>query len=506
MLNFLEEIGSRLQFRCIGKSGDFMLFSSPVFIFLFLPICLLAYYTTARNNFVLLVFSLLFYAWGEPVLVFVMLWSIVANYLLGLCIDRCRTGDRFNPAFFLTLGICANLLLLVFYKYYNFVASFINQLSSLLNLPRIQEANIPLLLGVSFFTFQAMSYLIDVYRRDYPAQTNIVKFALFKTLFPQLIAGPIVRYAEFGYQISGRQHGWLPFAEGVERFTCGLAKKVLIADICAVSVDKMFAIPMAEMSGSVAWAGTCLFSLQIYFDFSGYTDMALGLGKMFGFRLPENFNYPYAAISIQDFWRRWHMTLSRWFRDYLYIPLGGSQKGSLRTAINLFLVFFLCGLWHGPNMTFVVWGLLHGLFLAIERTSFGHLLKRWPRLLRHVYVLVVIQVSWMVFRATTLEQAFSMGKAMLGMNGWHNSLYALPLYVDNLTLLSAILGVFFSFPTVQWLASHRRVDGAGASAVWAGGEIASAPVLRAVSYCVLLLVCFAFLGAQTHRAFIYFRF
>ena len=272
-----------------------------------------------------------------------------------------------------------------------------------------------------------MSYLIDVYRRDYPAQTNIFKFALFKTFFPQLIAGPIVRYAEFGWQFNDRQHGWSIFAEGVEQFIIGLAKKILIADVCAVSVDRMFAIPVTEMSSSVAWTATFLFALQIYFDFSGYTDMALGLGKMFGFRLPENFNYPYSAVSIQDFWRRWHMTLSRWFRDYLYIPLGGNRKGSGRTVANLFIVFFLCGLWHGANMTFVVWGLMHGLFLAIERTSFVRVLESWPRLLRHVYVLSIILVSWMVFRAASLNQVMGIGKAMIGLNGWSNSLYALRL-------------------------------------------------------------------------------
>lgn len=481
-----------------------MLFSTPVFIFLFLPICLLAYYASGRRNIVLLVFSLLFYAWGEPILVFVMIWSIIANYFLGLCIERCRSRV-FLPKFFLVLGISANLLLLIFYKYFNFVASFINGISSLVHLPQIQEANIPLLLGVSFFTFQAMSYLIDIYRRDYPAQENILKFALFKTLFPQLIAGPIVRYAEFGYQIDERKHGWPIFVEGVEQFTIGLAKKVLIADICAVSVDKMFAIPVTEMSGSVAWTATFLFSLQIYFDFSGYTDMALGLGKMFGFRFPQNFNYPYSALSIQDFWRRWHMTLSRWFRDYLYIPLGGSRNGEGRTALNLFIVFFLCGLWHGANLTFVAWGLFHGLFLAIERTRFGRWLEAWPVLARHAYVLVVILFSWMVFRANTLEQAAGMAQAMIGLNGWHNALYSLPLYVDKLTLLSALLGSIFAFPVCQWLDNKLKI-GIARPAMSTAVQAFAVPAVRTMAYCLLLLVCYAFVGAQTHRAFIYFRF
>jgi alginate O-acetyltransferase complex protein AlgI len=482
-----------------------MLFSSPVFIFLFLPLCLITYYATGKSNLILLFFSLLFYAWGEPVLVFVMIWSIILNYILGLCIDRSGRYNDHLPKFFLVVGIIANLLLLTYYKYFNFVVSFINEITTVVSLPKIQEATIPMLLGVSFFTFQAMSYLIDVYRRDYRAQTNILNFALFKTLFPQLIAGPIVRYTEFGYQVNDRQHGWLIFSEGVEQFVIGLAKKILIADVVALSVDKIFMIPVTEMSASVAWTGTFLFALQIYFDFSGYTDMALGLGKMFGFRLPINFNYPYSAVSIQDFWRRWHMTLSRWFRDYLYIPLGGNRKGEFRTVCNLFIVFLLCGLWHGANLTFVLWGLLHGLFLAIEKTAFGHWMERWPRYLRHIYVMVFILVTWMIFRATSLEQVIGMGKAMFGFNGWSNSLFNLRLYADNLTLLSAVVGVIFSLPVFQWIYLKYFQESEN-KLTQKEILIFFAPVCRTLTYCFLLLVCFSFIGAQTHHAFIYFRF
>ncbi|NRF70018.1 MBOAT family protein [Aquincola sp. S2] len=468
-----------------------MLFSTPVFLFLFLPLCLAAYYAAGRSNAVLLGFSLLFYAWGEPVLVLVMVATIVVNYLLGLAIERSRRRGEGPAKALLVAGLGANLLLLGYYKYFNFFAELINGAAAPLALPRIGEAQIPLLLGVSFFSFQAMSYLIDVYRRDYPAQTNVFRFALFKTLFPQLIAGPIVRYSEFGPQFSGRRHDWASFAAGVERFTIGLAKKVLIADVCAVSVDRMFGLPAAEMSGSIAWSATLLFALQIYFDFSGYTDMALGLGRMFGFHLPENFDHPYAARSVQDFWRRWHMTLSRWFRDYLYIPLGGSRHGPLRTAFNLFVVFLLCGLWHGANMTFVVWGLLHGLFLALERTAFGRWLERWPALLRHGYVLLVVVLSWMVFRATSLEQAGAMGRAMLGLNGWSDPHHALRLYTDTLTWLSAACGVLASFP---WRGRIR----------WSA--LPALPLWRTGTLAATFVICIAFLGAQTHRAFIYFRF
>jgi len=455
------------------------------------------------SNAVLLIFSMIFYAWGEPVLIFVMIGSIVINYLFGLLIEKCTNKGFFNPKFFLVIGICSNLSLLIFYKYFTLLLPVINLFTSFVQLPKIQEYHIPLLLGVSFFSFQAMSYLIDVYRGDYHAQKNIFKFALFKTLFPQLIAGPIIRYGEFGHQIDKRKHSSGLFIEGIEQFTIGLAKKVLIADVCAVSVDKMFEIPITEISGSIAWVAVFLFALQIYFDFSGYTDMALGLSKMFGFHFPPNFNYPYSALSIQDFWRRWHMTLSRWFRDYLYIPLGGSRKVEWRTALNLLIVFFLCGLWHGANITFVVWGLFHGFFLAVERTRFRGWLETWPRLFRHVYVLIIILFSWMVFRSNTLGQAIGITKAMFGLYGWKNELHPLSLYVDTLTILSVLFGLVFSFPIFRWIHANFYSSLILRIAI---GPICIAPIVRAASYIALLLVSYAFIGAQTHRAFIYFRF
>lgn len=446
-------------------------------------------------------FSLLFYAWGEPILVFVMVFSIIFNYLFGLCLFKNLNSPRVK--FYLLIGILSNLILLIYYKYLYFFATFINKIASAFRIPEsVQVNNIPLLLGVSFFSFQAISYLIDIYRRVYPAQKNILKFALFKTLFPQLIAGPIVRYAECGYQIDSRHHSVKMLAAGIEQFIIGLAKKVLIADVCAVSVDKMFAIPVSEMTGSIAWIATFLFSLQIYFDFSGYTDMALGLGKMFGFKLPENFNYPYTATSIQDFWRRWHMTLSRWFRDYLYIPLGGNRKGPVRTVFNLFIVFALCGLWHGANITFLIWGLLHGFFLSVERTGFGRYLERWPKFVRHLYVLLVVLLSWMIFRANSVEQIIGISKAMFGANGWHNPLYGLRLYADNLTWCSAVFGLVFSLPIVKYLNPKNEI------LVWKLIQTNSIaiPIVRVSILCTLFLVCIAFIGAQTHHAFIYFRF
>lgn len=297
-----------------------------------------------------------------------------------------------------------------------------------------------------------------------------------------------------GWQVNERQHSWGLFAEGVEQFIIGLAKKVLIADVCAISVDKMFGGPITEMPAGIAWAATFLFTLQIYFDFSGYTDMALGLGKMFGFRLPKNFNYPYSAISIQDFWRRWHITLSRWFLDYLYIPLGGNRKVLGLTIANLFTVFLLCGLWHGANITFVLWGLMHGIFLAVQRTSFGRIINNWPRFLRHLYVLSIVLVSWMIFRATSLEQVMGIGKAMLGFNGWTNTMYPLRLYADNLTLISAFAGVIFSFPVFEWLKLNWKFS--------IIRVVTLSLIIQTSTYFFLLLACFAFIRAQTLHAFI----
>jgi alginate O-acetyltransferase complex protein AlgI len=482
-----------------------MLFSSPVFLFLFLPLCIFAYYGTAKSNYVLLFFSLVFYTWGEPILVLAMLGTILFNFIFGLAIENCRSRAPAASKWLLWLGVSGNIALLIYYKYYNFVAHNINEVTSRWHGRQISEAKIPLLLGVSFFTFQAMSYLIDVYRKEYAAQRNVFKFALFKTFFPQLIAGPIARYSEVGAQLSARTHGWLVFADGIEQFAIGLGKKVLIADVCAVSVDKIFALPIGDLSGSVAWTGALLFTLQIYFDFSGYSDIALGLGKMFGFVLPVNFNHPYSALSIQDFWRRWHMTLSRWFRDYLYIPLGGNRSGPVRTALNLFIVFFLCGLWHGANVTFLAWGLWHGAFLALERTGFGSVLARLHLPLRRLYVLVVVVFSWVLFRSTSIAQFQGFSQAMLGMHGWENPQNLVRLFADNLTVLAAILGCLFSFPYDGRIRQLRDYAGSNpAFLILRKAAAATAPRIFATVF--LLILSFAFLGAQTHRAFIYFRF
>ena len=472
-----------------------MLFSSAVFLFFFLPICLSAYYLSRGSNLVLLALSLLFYAWGEPILVTVMIGTIIVNFFMGRLIDE----NRHLPArrkFILGVGIALNLILLGSFKYANFFIAIANAVLARLGMAPVSNLDIPLPLGISFFTFQSMSYLIDIYRHDSHAEKRIVNFALFKTLFPQLIAGPIVRYTELARQLTTRKVDLPLFAEGVERFVIGLAQKVLVADVLAVTADAIFALPSPALSFVVSWTGVVAFALQIYFDFSGYSNMAIGLSLMLGFRLPENFNYPYAALSIQDFWRRWHMTLSRWFRDCLYIPLGGNQKGPVRTGINLVVVFFLCGLWHGANTTFIVWGLYHGLFLTLERSRFGGWLARWPLTLRHAYVLMVVVIGWTVFRAPTLAGAIEMGRGMLGYNGFSNADFALRQFADSRTLLFALIGAMFSFPAI----------GERARAAISGGDGTLRPLAKALCVGALFVVSIAFIGAQTHRAFIYFRF
>jgi alginate O-acetyltransferase complex protein AlgI len=333
-----------------------MVFSSPVFLFLFLPIVLGIYFILPRfmRNCWLLVMSLLFYTWGEHLFTLVMLASIAMNYLSGLLIDRFRGGRGANHV--LWASVAANLVLLICYKYSDFLLANLNVLLIAAHWQPLHEKPTHLPIGISFFTFHAISYVIDVHRGNARVQKNFLNFALYESLFPQLVAGPIIRYQDIADQIDRRRETLSGFAYGVIRFITGLSKKMLIANVLAVSADEIFALPSGGLSTSVAWLGAICYALQIYFDFSGYSDMAVGLGHMFGFRFVENFNYPYVSRSIQEFWRRWHISLSTWFRDYLYIPLGGNRVSPRRIYLNLIIVFFLCGLWHGASWNFVIWG------------------------------------------------------------------------------------------------------------------------------------------------------
>jgi alginate O-acetyltransferase complex protein AlgI len=393
-----------------------MVFSSSIFLFLFLPGVLLVHFLLPSRfrNLWLFIASLFFYAWGEVIYSLVMLASIAINYTFAMLIGR--QLERRNATTLLRLAVSTNLLLLIVFKYANFIAAQMNCLLTWLGIGSVELVEpIHLPIGISFYTFQAMSYVIDVYRGEVEVQRDPLKVGLYITLFPQLIAGPIVRYRDIAAQILSRSIQFADFTYGVRRFIIGLGKKVLIANTLAGPADKIFSCAPENMTPAVAWFGVACYAMQIYFDFSGYSDMAIGLGRMLGFRFLENFNYPYIARSMTEFWRRWHISLTTWFRDYLYVPLGGNRRGPLKTYANLLTVFLLCGLWHGANWNFALWGLFHGFFLIIERAKWNWHTPISLRPLAHVYVALVCMISWTFFRADTLANAFSLLSLMFGI-------------------------------------------------------------------------------------------
>jgi len=402
-------------------------------------------------------------------------------------------------------AIVLNIGLLAFFKYANFAVATLNDGLRWINLGPIPSPNIPLPIGISFFTFHALSYVIDVYRGKWKAAMRPQDVALYIFFFPQLIAGPILRWSAIAPQLIQRAASLERFTEGVRRFAGGLAKKVLVANVVALPADQIFKLPANELTGPLAWFGILCYSLQIYFDFSGYSDMAVGLGKMFGFEFLENFNFPYVAQSIKDFWRRWHISLSTWFRDYLYIPLGGNRCSEWRNHLNLLIVFFLCGLWHGASWTFVVWGLYHGAFLVLERTSFGGLLAGLPRLLRHGYALLVVAVGWVLFRADTFPAAVAFLRAMCGLA--HAGVpQALSRYLTTEVGLAVVLGLLFSMPLWTWLRRRAArlievVPTPARPAVQIGARLAEIGATMAA-----LGISAAWLASGTYNPFIYFRF
>ncbi len=512
-----------------------MLFSAPIFLFAFLPLVLAVYFLAPRiaRNTWLLVASLVFYAWGEPIVALVMLVSIAMNYAFGLWVDRAHR--RGSAKGVVAAAVAANIGLLVVFKYSDWLwhgigwrlmrwgllearpaslGSHVGADSWLRTAFLEQDGSIRLPIGISFFTFQAMSYVIDVYRRDAPVQKRFQDIALYIALFPQLIAGPIVRYRDVAAQIVHRVITLERFASGVRRFVIGLAKKVLIANVCAAAADKVFALPPEQLTPALAWLGIVTYSLQIYFDFSGYSDMAIGLGRLFGFEFLENFRHPYVARSITEFWRRWHISLSTWFRDYLYVPLGGNRRGPARTYVNLLVVFFLCGLWHGASMTFVVWGLFHGSFLVVERLGLGAWLARRPRWLQHVYTLLVVVIGWVFFRAETFVQAKHFLAAMFWLQDGSQlvdlrttvvaatRLHPIGLFADARTWIAIGAGIVGSTPWLPAVAAWTE-------GLWRSGRTALATVLESlglVALAVLFVLCAMELAAGSYNPFIYFRF
>lgn len=461
-----------------------MVFSSGIFLFLFLPIVLLIYYNplirsrSFRNIFLFLA-SIIFYAWGEPVYVLLMLSSIVVNWLFGRCIMAGK-----NSTVIAALAVVYNLAFLFVFKYLDFA---ITNCNNLLNLS-IPLFGIELPIGISFYTFQAMSYVIDVKRKPELAQRSLLNVGLYIACFPQLIAGPIVRYETVAQQIRERTESWNDVTVGLRRFLWGLAKKVILANNLAKFADLAF--DGTELSTALAWLGAAAYMLQIYFDFSGYSDMAIGLGRMFGFRFDENFNYPYAASGITDFWRRWHISLSTWFRDYVYIPLGGNRVRPARHILNLFLVWLLTGIWHGANWTFILWGLIYFLLLMLEKYT---PLKRVPKLFGHLYTLLAVCLCWVLFRAASLSSALEYLKAMFG---------AAPLGIwdGNASIVLTngfvyfLLGAILSFPIVPFFAKKTFVQ---------------KPVVQyllAFFQLLVFLLTIGFILSSSYDPFIYFNF
>lgn len=483
-----------------------MVFTAPIFLFSFFPLVLLLYFSVrsiACRNVILLVTSLAFYAWGEGRFFIVMVMSIVMNYFWGLHLTGEEPENKKKR--WLVAAVASNLVILVFFKYAGFIVENLNFLLETLKFKPLHKPEVHLPAGVSFFTFHALSYLIDVYRGHFKAQRNPINLGLYIALFPQLIAGPIVRYEYIGPAIDERETTVDGFAYGVRRFVVGLGKKILIANSLSPIVDKIYGLPLSDVSTSLAWIAAVGYTLQIYFDFSGYSDMAIGMAKMFGFTFPENFNYPYVAKSITDFWRRWHISLSSWFRDYLYIPMGGNRVGPVRQYFNLFTVFFLCGLWHGASWSFVVWGVFHGVLLVAEKAYVLSALSRLPSWLARVYTLFAVLVSWIFFRADTLGYAWGMLLRLLGLQSGPGYRAPLQLVLANDVIFIFLIGFIGATPVVARLL--RLIPSLKDEPKTLRSE--GSPFIAGFSVAFLILVLFLsaiHIANNTFSAFIYYRF
>lgn len=462
-----------------------MVFSSTLFLFWFLPVVLIGYYLCGKDakNYWLLLASLFFYSWGEPKYVLLMFTLIVINYICGLLLARDHNR------YLLCATVIFNLGILGYFKYFNFLMETVNAVLSLIGGQTISLNQIALPIGISFFTFQIMSYVIDVYRGTVPPQKSLAKLALYISLFPQLIAGPIVRYSDVAAQIDERNVTLGGIYTGAVRFMIGLSKKVLLSNQMAAIADAAFI--QSDPPALLAWMGAVAYALQIYFDFSGYSDMAIGLGKLFGFDFLENFNYPYISGSVKEFWRRWHISLSSWFRDYLYIPLGGSHCSREKTYRNLLIVFSMTGLWHGASWNFVVWGLWHGAFLILERVLGNRF--RMPKWLGHIYTMLVVLIGWVFFRADTLGQAAVYLRSMAG-NPLEGALYSLS-YLDREKVFFFALSLIFCLPAGKWINSRL-------------GETSRsfAQTARDTALAAVFFVTILYVVSSGFNPFIYFRF
>lgn len=463
-----------------------MLFSSMTFVFMFLPIVCALYLLSQKrfHNPILLAASILFYAWGEPKYLAIMLLTILINYAGAIAVEKFN-----HKKLWLIFTIIVDLGLLIYFKYFNFIIDNINNLFH----SHINAIDVIMPIGISFYTFQALSYVIDVFRGDCKAQKDIYKLALYICLFPQLIAGPIVKYHDVAEQIEDRKVNFDKVTIGVKRFIIGLSKKMLIANTLGAIADKIFTQPADTFSPLVAWLGSISYTLQLYYDFSGYSDMAIGLGLIFGFQFMENFNYPYISKSITEFWRRWHISLSTWFKQYLYIPLGGNRISKNRTYINLGIVFLLTGIWHGASWNFVFWGIWNGFFIILEKmTGWHNDTDKLPvKILKHIYTIFVFILGWVMFRADDMTYAWTYLKNMFGLVKVHDITYTMMYYVDNIEIITLIAAILCAMPIFRNMI-----------------HIEKKPVKLLVNIwlLVLFILSSASIAASTYNPFIYFRF
>ena len=467
-----------------------MLFSTIVFLSIFLPSLIILYFSIKKSfrNYILLIYSLIFYAWGEPRYLSVMLCIILINYLAAILIDKNK-----NRKIILICDILLNLFVLIYFKYFNFIVININKV---LKNP-LPKLNVIMPIGISFFIFQAISYVFDVYKNEVPVQKNIYKLTLYISFFPQLIAGPIVKYHEVQKEIENRNESLNNIYLGLFRFSIGLGKKVLIANTLGEVVDKIFMLDIINtIDYKIAWIGAICYSLQLYFDFSGYSDMAIGLGKVFGFKFLENFNYPYVSKSITEFWRRWHISLGTWFKEYLYIPLGGNRKSSIRTYINLFIVFLATGIWHGAKWTFVIWGLWHGIFIIIERKiKIEKYDKKCEIFIRHIYTLFIIITGWVLFRAENMSYGIKFLKIMFGISKNSKIPYSVMYFLDRKVILALLIGLIASVNIFK-----LNID------KYYESKSFMRNILLNMYSIIILILSYMSILSSTYNPFIYFRF
>jgi alginate O-acetyltransferase complex protein AlgI len=484
-----------------------MIFSSIIFLFLFLPLVLTIHFSIRSiilRNFLLVISSLIFYFWGEKFFIIIIFLSIFLNYYLGIWIEKLQMKPL--SKIILVCAIVVNLFILFFFKYASFLIDNLNSFFNLIHLQPITQLKVHLPAGISFLTFHVISYIIDIYRKTCKAQKDPVKLLLYFTFFPQILAGPIIRYHDIEEQLSQRSITTEDIAIGIQRFIIGLGKKVLIANTLADPTNKIFEIPSNQLTPTLAWLGIIFYTLQIYFDFSGYSDMAIGLARVFGFHFPENFNYPYISRSIREFWRRWHISLSAWLRDYLYIPLGGNRCSPLKTYLNLLIVFFLCGLWHGASWNFIVWGLFHGFFLILERWSLMRWLETMWLPLRHAYTLIIVLIGWVFFRSSTLDYALNFIQAMLGFSTGTGIEYHAFLYLNSEVILTAFIGIFAAIPVIPYLLKFYKKIITNDSIFFNALSIYLFSTFNLVSLGIIFLTSSMKLASNTYNPFIYFRF